>query len=125
MDPRLYRYANSVTFTPSRSFSIQIRSVLLGRTPQGNTVLHVAARSGQRPVFTEIYIRCKSLLMQPNSEGDTPLHVASGAGHLSVVKFVVTEITSTAPSELDIESGCDRNLEMLRWGNRRNNTVPA
>ncbi|XP_030453643.1 ankyrin repeat-containing protein At5g02620-like [Syzygium oleosum] len=123
MDPRLYRYASSSDIRSLKELLGRDPSVLLGHTPQGNTALHVAARFGQRPIFEEIYSRCKSLLMQPNSEGDTPLHVASGAGHLSVVKFLVTEITSTAPSQLDIESGCDRNFEMLRQGNRRNNTA--
>ncbi|XP_056173321.1 protein ACCELERATED CELL DEATH 6-like isoform X2 [Syzygium oleosum] len=123
MDPRLYRYASSGDIRSLKELLGRDPSVLLGRTPQGNTALHVAARFGQRPIFEEIYSRCKSLLMQPNSEGDAPLHVASGGGHLSVVKFLVTEITSTAPSQLDIESACDRNFEMLRQGNRRNNTA--
>ncbi|KAL3733611.1 hypothetical protein ACJRO7_023040 [Eucalyptus globulus] len=122
MDPRLYEYARSGDVHSLKELLDTDLSVLQRRTPQGNTALHVAARFGQRPVFAEIYSRCKSLLMQPNSKGDTPLHVASGAGHLSVVKFLVTEITSTSP-QLDIESGCDRRLEMLRWGNRRNNTA--
>ncbi|KAK3436038.1 hypothetical protein EUGRSUZ_C00691 [Eucalyptus grandis] len=118
----MYEYARSGDVHSLKELLDTDLSVLQRRTPQGNTALHVAARFGQRPVFAEIYSRCKSLLMQPNSKGDTPLHVASGAGHLSVVKFLVTEITSTSP-QLDIESGCDRRLEMLRWGNRRNNTA--
>ncbi|KAF8023816.1 hypothetical protein BT93_F1102 [Corymbia citriodora subsp. variegata] len=122
MDPRLYRYASCGDVHSLKELLGRDPSVLQRCTPQGNTALHVAARFGQRPVFGEIYSRCKSLLMQPNSEGDTPLHVASGAGHLSVVKFLVTEITSTSP-QLDIESGCNLNLEMLRRGNRRNNTA--
>ncbi|XP_030453292.1 ankyrin repeat-containing protein At5g02620-like [Syzygium oleosum] len=123
MDPRLYRYASSGDIRSLKELLGRDPSVLPGRTPQGNTALHVAARFGQRPVFAEIYSRCKSLLMQPNSEGDTPLHVASGAGHLSVVKFLVIEITSTSPSQLDIESGCHGNFEILRRGNRMNNTA--
>ncbi|KAK3424193.1 hypothetical protein EUGRSUZ_F00986 [Eucalyptus grandis] len=123
MDPKLYGYASTGDIHSLKGLLDRDPSVLQRCTPQGNTALHVAARFGQRPVFAEIYSRCKSLLMQPNSEGDTPLHVASGTGHLSVVKFLVTEITSTSPSQLDIESGCDRNFEMLRLGNRRNNTA--
>ncbi|KAL3733620.1 hypothetical protein ACJRO7_023049 [Eucalyptus globulus] len=48
-------------------------------------------------------------------------HVPSRASHLSVVEFPVSEITSTSLSQIDIERGCDRNLKMLRPGNRRNN----
>ncbi|XP_030542879.2 protein ACCELERATED CELL DEATH 6 [Rhodamnia argentea] len=123
MDPRLYRYAISGDIHSLKELLDRDSSILLRCTPQGNTALHVAARSGKRSMFAEIYSRCKSLLMQPNSEGDTPLHVASGAGHLSVVKFLVIEITSTSPSQLDIESGCNCNFEMLRWENRRNDTA--
>ncbi|XP_048131107.1 protein ACCELERATED CELL DEATH 6-like [Rhodamnia argentea] len=123
MDPRLYRYANSGDIHSLKELLDRDPSILLRCTPQGNMVLHVAARSGKMTVFVEIHRRCKSLLMKPNSEGDTPLHVASRAGHLSVVKFLVIEITSTSPYQLDIESGCNCNFEMLRWGNRRNNTA--
>ncbi|XP_039171287.1 ankyrin repeat-containing protein At5g02620-like [Eucalyptus grandis] len=123
MDPRLYRYANSGDIHSLKEILDRDPSMLLMHTPQGNTALHVAARSGKTPVLAEIYSRCKSLLTQPNSEGDTPLHVASRAGHLSVVKFLVTEITSVSPSQLDIESGFNRGFEMLRWGNSRNNTA--
>ncbi|KAL3733610.1 hypothetical protein ACJRO7_023039 [Eucalyptus globulus] len=123
MDPRLYRYANSGDIHSLKDLINRDPSMLLMHTPQGHTALQVAARSGKTPVLVEIYSRCKSLLMQPNSEGDTPLHVASRAGHLSVVNFLVTEITSVSPSQLDIESGCNHGFEMLRWGNRRNNTT--
>ncbi|XP_010064416.2 protein ACCELERATED CELL DEATH 6-like [Eucalyptus grandis] len=123
MDPRLYRYANSGDIHSLKEILDRDPSMLLMHTPQGNTALHVAARSGKTPVLAEIYSRCKSLLMEPNSEGDTPLHVASRAGQLSVAKFLVTEITSVSLSQLDIESGCNCGFEMLRWGNRRNNTA--
>ncbi|KAI3441608.1 ANK_REP_REGION domain-containing protein [Psidium guajava] len=123
MDPRLYRYANSGDVHSLKELLDRDPSILLRCTPQGNTALHVAARSGKMTVFEEIHRRCKSLFMKPNSEGDTPLHVASGAGHLSVVKFLVIEITSTSPSQLDIESGCNCSFEMLRWENKRNNTA--
>ncbi|XP_030542883.2 ankyrin repeat-containing protein At5g02620-like [Rhodamnia argentea] len=123
MDPRLYRYANSGDVHSLKELLDRDPSILLRCTPQGNTALHVAARSRNTPVIAEIYSRCKSLLMQRNSEGDTPLHIASQAGHLPVVKFLVREITSTSPSQLDIENGCDRRFEMLRWGNKMNNTV--
>jgi len=83
MDPRLYRYANSGDIHSLKELLDRDPSMLLMHTPQGNTALHVAARSGKTPVLAEIYSRCKSLLT-PNSEGDTPLHVASRAGHLSV-----------------------------------------
>ncbi|XP_048131112.1 protein ACCELERATED CELL DEATH 6 [Rhodamnia argentea] len=123
MDPRLYRHANSGDLHSLKELLDIDPSILLRCTPQGNTALHVAVRSGKTPVVVEIYSRCQSLLAQPNSEGDTPLHVASRAGHLSVVKFLVREITSTSPSQLDIESGCDSSFEMLSWGNKMNNTV--
>ncbi|KAF8023877.1 hypothetical protein BT93_F1153 [Corymbia citriodora subsp. variegata] len=123
MDPRLYQYANSGDIHSLKELLDRDLSVLQRCTPQGNTALHVAAGSGKTPVLAEIYGRCNSLLMRPNSEGDSPLHVASRAGHLSVVKFLVTEIISTSPSQLDIESGCDSMFEMLRWGNRRKNTA--
>ncbi|KAI6687428.1 hypothetical protein NL676_024256 [Syzygium grande] len=110
MDPRLYRYAYSGDIHSLKELLDRDPSILLRHTPQGNTALHVAPRSEKTPVFVEIYSRCKSLLVQPNSEGDTPLHVASRAGHLSVVKFLVTEITSTSPFQLTLKAAATAGL---------------
>ncbi|KAA8523735.1 hypothetical protein F0562_010158 [Nyssa sinensis] len=63
----------------------------------------------------------RSLLRHPNLDGDTPLHVAARAGHFSILSFLIAEISSL--SWIDIENERNRGIEILRWRNRRNNTV--
>ncbi|KAL5736043.1 hypothetical protein ACOSQ2_030831 [Xanthoceras sorbifolium] len=59
--------------------------VFSGRSPQGNTALHIASRSSvNKSVVQEILNKHPSLLYEKNDRGETPLHIAAAAGHLNV-----------------------------------------
>ena len=66
-------------------------SLLLERTFDSNTLLHVAAILGHDQIVEAILSiqQCQELLTAKNSSGDLPLHVASNAGHLSIVQHLV------------------------------------
>ncbi|KAL0009696.1 hypothetical protein SO802_004804 [Lithocarpus litseifolius] len=62
-------------------------SLLLERTFDSNTLLHVAASLGHDQIVEAILSiqQCQELLTAKNSSGDLPLHVAANAGHLPIV----------------------------------------
>ena len=62
-------------------------SLLLQRTYDSNTLLHVAASLGHNKIVEAILSiqQCQELLTAKNSSGDLPLHVAANAGHLPIV----------------------------------------
>lgn len=121
MDPRLYRCARLGDVWSLKSLLDETPSLILRLTPHENSAVHIASRFGHELIIREICTRCSSLLMKPNLDGDTPLHVAARAGHLGVVSFLLKQITDW--TAFDIESGRAHGLEMLRWGNKRNNTA--
>ncbi|KAK9284921.1 hypothetical protein L1049_024102 [Liquidambar formosana] len=65
------------------------RSRLYQVTPQGNTVLHLASRSGHDRLVEHILNCCPGLFSKTNSAGNLALYVAAGAGHISTVKTLV------------------------------------
>ncbi|KAL0724090.1 hypothetical protein Bca4012_038689 [Brassica carinata] len=89
--------------------------VLTDITPQGNTILHLAAIYGhhqllehiinhERVVFGDfdpIPSYYQSLLLRPNSSGDLPLHVAAAAGHAQAVILLINHLNQL-PSGMQI-----------------------
>ncbi|KAK6269723.1 hypothetical protein POUND7_006828 [Theobroma cacao] len=59
------------------------------KTPEGNTVLHFAARFGHTSLVNKLIERCPSLVHQSNFKGETPLHVAAKAGRDDVVELLI------------------------------------
>ncbi|KAB5534778.1 hypothetical protein DKX38_017864 [Salix brachista] len=121
MDSRLYRVAKSGNVFVLRQLLNENPRLLTKLTPQGNTPLHIAVQFGHKGVVVEIYKRCGSLLTRLNSSGDSPLHVAARCGHLSIVDFLVREVLSA--ERISAESGKTGKFDMLRQGNKVNNTV--
>ena len=66
-------------------------SLLLERTFDSNTLLHVAVSLGHDQIVEAILSieQHQELLTAKNSSGDIPLHVAANAGHLPIVQYVV------------------------------------
>ncbi|XVF77616.1 hypothetical protein PTKIN_Ptkin14bG0060300 [Pterospermum kingtungense] len=58
-------------------------------TPEGNTVLHMAARFGHMDLVEEIVKQHSTLVLKSNLKGETPVHIAARAGQLQVVKFFI------------------------------------
>lgn len=59
-------------------------SVLLGRTPQGNTCLHIGSIHGHRAFCRTVVELKPSLLATFNADGETPLLIAVTGGHVSL-----------------------------------------
>ncbi|KAK4850561.1 hypothetical protein QYF36_007836 [Acer negundo] len=59
-----------------------------GRSPQGNTALHIASRSGNKNVVQAIIKIQPCLMYERNQRGETPLHIAAAAGDVNVVKLL-------------------------------------
>uniref|UniRef100_A0A6N2MRQ5 Uncharacterized protein n=1 Tax=Salix viminalis TaxID=40686 RepID=A0A6N2MRQ5_SALVM len=121
MDSRLYRVAKSGDVFVLQKLLNENPRLLTKLTPQGNTPLHIAVQFGHKGVVVEIYKRCGSLLTRLNSSGDSPLHVAARCGHLSIVDFLVREVLSA--ERISAENGKTGKFDMLRQGNKVNNTV--
>ncbi|KAF8391804.1 hypothetical protein HHK36_022038 [Tetracentron sinense] len=96
---------------------------LLGMTPMGNTVFHLAAKVGDWNSVEKVYDeQCESLLAMTNSKGDTALHIAIRSGHLRIVNFLV-EKSISASTSIDVEQGGNQTNYILEIQNQRNNTV--
>ncbi|KAK2639487.1 hypothetical protein Ddye_027282 [Dipteronia dyeriana] len=64
-------------------------NLLTGRTVQGNTALHIAARLGNKNVVQQIPSAQSLLLYEKNVKGKTPIHIAAAAGDVTVVKLFI------------------------------------
>ncbi|KAL5546535.1 hypothetical protein UlMin_006222 [Ulmus minor] len=59
-------------------------------TCQGNSILHIAAMSGNKLTVEKILRSNPSHIHQTNLKGDTPLHIAARLGHLEVTDLLVS-----------------------------------
>ncbi|KAL5804256.1 hypothetical protein ACOSQ3_031056 [Xanthoceras sorbifolium] len=60
--------------------------IFQGKSPQGNTALHLAARLGDKHVVKEILRLEPSFLYERNRNRETPMHIAAKAGNASVIE---------------------------------------
>ncbi|EOY12422.1 Uncharacterized protein TCM_030944 [Theobroma cacao] len=96
------KQVNLKLFTAARSGNLQILQDIIrdaaatvydAKTPEGNTVLHFAARFGHKPLVGELITGCPSLVHQSNFKGETLLHVAAKAGRDDVVGLLIDSKT--------------------------------
>ncbi|XP_006662861.1 ankyrin repeat-containing protein At5g02620-like [Oryza brachyantha] len=66
------------------------RSMLLGRTAQGNTCLHISSMHGYERFCSHVLELDDSLLAAVNSHGETPLLIAITSGHPSLASFFLS-----------------------------------
>ena len=66
---------------------------LFDKTPELNTILHVAAASSDdNHQFVQDILKlqlCQEFVTKKNSNGDLPLHVAASAGNMKIVELLV------------------------------------
>lgn len=100
-------------------------SVLTEITPQGNTILHLAAVYGHSQLLDRIINHeervlgiprlvpnnYQRLLLRPNSKGDLPLHVAAAAGHAPAVVVLINHINQL-PLGMQIFLGEGRQVDV-------------
>ncbi|GMN28041.1 hypothetical protein TIFTF001_001900 [Ficus carica] len=95
MSHELYRAATTGDVVLFRQSSEGLESSHLTqmRSPQGDTVLHIAAQFGHDELVRWILGRqdlSAQIIVTQNLFQDTPLHVAASSGHLSTVKILVS-----------------------------------
>ncbi|KAL5546448.1 hypothetical protein UlMin_006135 [Ulmus minor] len=78
-------------------------------TRQENTVLHIAAKFGNKESTEKILTSHSSLVHEINMKGDTPLHIAARLGHLEVAKLLIT-----CAKTQEVESGTHP-LRVVNW----------
>ncbi|XVF03985.1 hypothetical protein REPUB_Repub05bG0041500 [Reevesia pubescens] len=92
MDPRLLSVSRSGNLYDFRNLSDFEPDILLRRTTQANTALHIAARFGHASLVREMIKRKPSLVLSTNLKGETPVHIASRAGHEKIVNSFIDSV---------------------------------
>lgn len=59
-------------------------------TRRGNSVLHVAAKSGKVQIMKKVLDSQPSLLCMENCKGNTALHIAASLGHFDMTKRLIS-----------------------------------
>ena len=59
-------------------------------TRRGNSVLHVAAKSGKLQIMKKVLDSQPSLLYMENCKGNTALHIAASLGHFDMTKRLIS-----------------------------------
>ena len=112
MDLQLYRAATeadvdgflNVLERVSREKNLTLASIFDPVTPLKNTLLHVAAASGNLEIVALIVYRYPWLATKTNSNGDTALHLAAKAGDLLTLSVIVQLLTSDVDSQSSASS---------------------
>ena len=61
------------------------------KSSNGDTLLHVAIKSGQLEIAILLVNEGKANVQQTDKEGNTPLHLASRAGYVTIVQCLIVE----------------------------------
>ncbi|XP_050274615.1 uncharacterized protein LOC126717208 [Quercus robur] len=93
MDPDLYKAITDrdIDLIQKRRHDMEL-SPLYDKTPELNTILHLAAASSDDEEFVQAILRiqlCQKFVTEKNSSGNLPLHEVVNAGHLHIVKLLV------------------------------------
>ena len=112
MDLQLYRAATeadvdgflNVLERVSTEKNLTLASIFDQVTPLKNTLLHVAAASGNLEIVALIVYRYPWLATKTNSNGDTALHLAAKAGDLLTLSVIVQLLTSDVDSQSSASS---------------------
>ena len=83
-------------------------------TERGNSILHLAAKSGKVQFMKKVLDLQRSLLLLTNCNDDTALHIAARLGHLDM-----TELLITCAKDLEAE----KKFSLLRMRNSEENTA--
>ncbi|XP_050268321.1 ankyrin repeat-containing protein At5g02620-like isoform X1 [Quercus robur] len=115
MDAGMFKAAidgNDGFFDEAGGVNLNLRRV----TVEGNSVLHLAGKSGNAQITKRILAidSQQSLLYEKNWKGDTALHIAARLGHFDMTKLL---ITSANDREVEVK------MELLRMENLEKNTA--
>ena len=107
MDAELF---NSAISGNEISFASNPKQLTVG----GNSVLHVAAKSGNVHIMEKVLDRQPPLLHETNSKGNTALHITARLGHSDATKLL---ITFAKGQEVETK------MELVRMQNLEQNTA--
>ena len=115
MDAGMFKAAidgNDGFFDEAGGVNLNLRQV----TAEGNSILHVAAKSGNVQIMERVLAidSQQSLLYMKNWRGDTALHIAARLGHFDMTKLLIT-----CANDLEVEV----KMELLRMENLERNTA--
>uniref|UniRef100_A0A7N2LFW9 Uncharacterized protein n=1 Tax=Quercus lobata TaxID=97700 RepID=A0A7N2LFW9_QUELO len=96
MDPKLYKAVKSknIDFIKNKAEDME-HPALSDKTPELNTILHLAAASSDNKQFVEEILEielCGQFVTEKNSNGDLPLHVAASAGNMQMVELLAASV---------------------------------
>ncbi|GMY20562.1 hypothetical protein FCV25MIE_15801 [Fagus crenata] len=84
-------------------------------TSAEDTILHIAAKSGNQKIVKKIIDSYPPLLHKRNIKGNTPLHIAASFGHLEMTEHLL----KSAEPDLELEE----HEPLLRIKNEKNETA--
>ncbi|VAH22255.1 unnamed protein product [Triticum turgidum subsp. durum] len=121
MDRRLLKAAASGDSTSMEEMASQDQSILHGKTPQGNTCLHISSIHGHQVFCTDAVALEESLLATVNLDGETPLLTAITRGWVSLASVLLRCCRSRRLSEAILQQdthGCNALHYAIRSGHR-------
>jgi len=89
MDKELLKAATSGDSTSMQAMASHDPSILLGKTPRGNTCLHISSSHGHERFCRDVLLLEESLLTAVNLDEETALIAAVRNGHVSLASFLL------------------------------------
>lgn len=89
MDGRLLDAATTGDAATMKHLALHDPAVLLGRTRQGNTCLHISSIHGHAGFCMDALALNRSLLSAVNKDGETPFLTAVTSGRTSIASFLL------------------------------------
>ncbi|GLJ42545.1 hypothetical protein SUGI_0882040 [Cryptomeria japonica] len=124
MDRKLYECALEGDVGNLKNLYSKDHEIVKDITPQGNTVLHIAAKRGHAHFVKEILGLEPELLKVANSKGDTALHEAARRGYADVVKELLNDKSAELLVDKDVEGFQTAEIEDLtNFQNAEKNTA--
>ncbi|KAK4592416.1 hypothetical protein RGQ29_016812 [Quercus rubra] len=84
------------------------------KTPELNTILHLAAASSDDYQFVQEILKiqlCQNFVTEKNSNGDLPLHVTASAGNMQILELLAASVPLT---EKNMEGNTPLHLALIK-----------
>ncbi|KAM0873725.1 hypothetical protein ACQ4PT_037886 [Festuca glaucescens] len=119
MDQDLLKAATSGDSTSMKYYACHNPGILLGKTPHGNTCLHISSLHGHKGFCTDVVALEDSLLTVQNLDGETPLVTAVRSGRVIVASVLLGCYQARRLSEAIVKKdkdGCNALHHAIRSG---------
>ncbi|WVZ69504.1 hypothetical protein U9M48_018278 [Paspalum notatum var. saurae] len=125
MDPQLLKAATSGDSESLHGMASQHPEVLHGRTPAGNTCLHIASAHGHQEFCKDVLALNMSLLATVSVDIETPLVIAVKSGHASLALVLLAhwrcrqQLTDASAILQKDKNGCNALHHAIRGGHEK------